>query len=323
VLGMMFAGNREFGPDFLEAGDRILDSLEPGSRFTWDLAHQDILGAESFYGPDKDTPYVFIFCGTEQYREGIRGKTNPAGSDGTVRLAACSLNTRKVTLDLSRQPRSGRVRIVEGPQLDTSVVPIRGLNHATIRQSPTPELVEMVAEALNVSNEDEFRRWRDDADRRTRTERERIEAWQQFVVHAVDERDRPIPDFAIRLATRRADGRLEDLPQFDLDVHPYRSDPSYRCFHVNLSELRKAQPNNLWVRVMAISGTELASYRGFGDDDAKDDREPGWTAEVNLYREPDDLGQSFFSPFSTTLIELRLDREPHPPVGPNRVCWFL
>jgi triacylglycerol esterase/lipase EstA (alpha/beta hydrolase family) len=44
TLGMIFGGNRELGPDFLETGERILDSLEPGSRFTWDLAHREILG---------------------------------------------------------------------------------------------------------------------------------------------------------------------------------------------------------------------------------------------------------------------------------------
>jgi pimeloyl-ACP methyl ester carboxylesterase len=322
LLGMLFSGNRERGPDFLEAGDRILDSLEPGSRFTWDLAHHDILGPESAYGPDATTPYVFTFCGTEQYTEGYRGKTNPKGSDGTVRLAACSLDTRKITLDLSREPRAGRVQIVEGPGLDTSLVPIAGLNHAAIRTSPTPELVDMVVGALSVSSEADFQRWREDADRRTRAERDRIEPWQQFVVHAVDEHDRPIPDFAVRLATRRADGRLEDLPQFDLDVHAYKSDQSFRCFHVNLRELLGEAPENLWVRVAATAGTPMVAYRGYQDDALEADSEPGSTAALNIYQHPGEWAR-FFTPFVTTLIELRLDREPSPPDAPSRLCWFL
>jgi hypothetical protein len=30
----------------------------------------------------------------------------------------------------------------------------------------------------------------------------------------------------------------------------------------------------------------------------------------------------FFSPYTTTLVELRLNREPMPLVGVNRVFWF-
>lgn len=43
VLGAIFKGSKNLGPDFLEAGDKILDGLELGSRFTWDLAHLDLL----------------------------------------------------------------------------------------------------------------------------------------------------------------------------------------------------------------------------------------------------------------------------------------
>ena len=70
-IGAIFKGNKVIGPDFLEAGDLILDGLELGSRFTWDLTHQDLLGPEPYYSKGPDTPYVFIFCGTESYG-GIR-----------------------------------------------------------------------------------------------------------------------------------------------------------------------------------------------------------------------------------------------------------
>lgn len=38
-LGAVFKGSRGLGPDFLEAGDYILDALELASPFTWNLAH--------------------------------------------------------------------------------------------------------------------------------------------------------------------------------------------------------------------------------------------------------------------------------------------
>jgi triacylglycerol esterase/lipase EstA (alpha/beta hydrolase family) len=55
-LGALVKGNREPGPDFLNAGDEVLDGLELGSRFTWDLAHLDLLGKAPYYSTGKETP---------------------------------------------------------------------------------------------------------------------------------------------------------------------------------------------------------------------------------------------------------------------------
>ncbi len=44
--------------------------------------------------------------------------------------------------------------------------------------------------------------------------------------------------------------------------------------------------------------------------------------EVNLSPLVDDEGVKFFYPFTTTLVELRLNREPLPVEGVNRICWF-
>jgi hypothetical protein len=35
-----------------------------------------------------------------------------------------------------------------------------------------------------------------------------------------------------------------------------------------------------------------------------------------------DTGIEFFYPFTTTLIELKLNREPLPLTDKNEVCWF-
>ena len=49
-IGALLRGRKAPGPDFLEAGDQVLDALELGSRFTWELAHDDLFGAESSFG---------------------------------------------------------------------------------------------------------------------------------------------------------------------------------------------------------------------------------------------------------------------------------
>src|SRR5215212_7023796 len=102
-LGALFKGGKDLGPDFLEAGDRILSGLELGSRFTWDLAHLDLVGPDTYYGPTKRTPYAFVFIGTSDYGWLKRAVTEP-GTDGTVRWSGCGLNCRKITVDLTRDP---------------------------------------------------------------------------------------------------------------------------------------------------------------------------------------------------------------------------
>jgi hypothetical protein len=95
----MVKGNKEPGPDFLNAGDEVLDGLELGSRFTRDLAHLDLLGRQPYYDKGPNTPYVCVFIGNTPYT-GISSVANDPGTDGTVRWSGCGLNTRKITIDL-------------------------------------------------------------------------------------------------------------------------------------------------------------------------------------------------------------------------------
>ncbi|MFL5502347.1 MAG: esterase/lipase family protein [Gemmatimonadaceae bacterium] len=329
-LGALFKGNRQVGPDFLEAGDRILDGLELGSRFTWDLAHLDLLADETFYGPTRRTPYVFVFCGNQGYG-GLRQLMDEPGSDGTVRWSGCPLNTRKIILDLTRNPaREGsqnRISVADWKNVDIPLISIDGKNHGTILTDPGDDLVDLVDTALQVSSEPTFTKWIDDATRRSQKARAKIDEWQQFVVRALDERGDPITDYNIQLF-RRGTGAPGDtgIHQFDLDVHTYKGDPSLRCFHVKLADLDYKKLPNLWVRVIASSGSSLVGYQGYGSEKLPDapalNREPKWDATLNISSLPADTGIKFFYPFTTTLIELRLNREPLPLTGKNEICWF-
>jgi pimeloyl-ACP methyl ester carboxylesterase len=48
-LGAIFKSNKQPGPDFLNAGNIVLDNLEPASVFTWEFAEDDILAGETRY----------------------------------------------------------------------------------------------------------------------------------------------------------------------------------------------------------------------------------------------------------------------------------
>jgi hypothetical protein len=77
---------------------------------------------------------------------------------------------------------------------------------------------------------------------------------------------------------------------------------------------------------MASSGSQLVGYQGYGSgagDEPSDPSDDGkWDAELDISSLVDDVGLRFFYPFTTTLVELRLNREPLPLSGVNQVCWF-
>jgi cytoskeletal protein CcmA (bactofilin family) len=115
-------GSKTPGPDFLNAGDEILDGLELGSSFTWYLALNDLVGPVPYYGKGPDTPYVSVFIGNQPY-EGLASVANDPGTDGTVRWAGCGLNTRKITIDLTRTPTAAdRATIGKSLQIKGEVI---------------------------------------------------------------------------------------------------------------------------------------------------------------------------------------------------------
>jgi pimeloyl-ACP methyl ester carboxylesterase len=328
-LGAIVKGNRQEGPDFLEAGDKILDALEIASPFTWDLAHKDMFCDPEFYGPDRSTPYVFVFCGTDMY-SGFRRFVSSPGTDGTVRIAGCGLNARKFRIDLSRAPeRSGRgderITISRNKTIDLPVWPIKGLTHGTIISDPTPELQDLVLKALRVERlsqqspgDDSYNSWFQTAKKVTDPARESIGQWQQFIVHAVDERGDPINDYQIELYSK-ATGDTLDL-QLDPDIYKY--DTSYRAYHVDVRDLVDMH-GQVYVKIMAKSGSALVDYHGTGGERMnRDDGEGVWDAIVEITVSTED-GQNFFQPLTTTLIELVLNRDPLP-FNSNRVklCYF-
>ena len=335
-LGSVITGNKILGPDFLEAGNLILDNLELGSRFTWDLAHLDLIGSaqnkpknEPYYGEDNKTPYVFIFCGNQGY-DGVKGLANTAGSDGTVRWAGCALNSRKLILDLTQDPSQNKDKPVEERgqpdehpenQIDIPLVVVDGHNHETIVKNPSKDLVDLVVAALKVSNRDSFSTWTAKAQAHMESLKnkkgDQWEEWQQFIIRVVDERLDPVTEWNVQFFMKDGDGKEFCLDeQSDLHVHTYARDKSLRCFHVNLSKLKVESLSELSMKLIVSSGTSLVAYYGCGSGKITVEGEPQesdgrWDAELKL----DHLLKAevkFFCPFTTTLIEIRLNREPMP-----------
>jgi hypothetical protein len=323
LLGRIFIGSKDpFGPDFLESGNLVLSNLELGSQFTWDLAHRDLID-KKLYGTGNDTPYVFVFDGTDDYGKlaEIFDRSDQEGSDGVVRWSGVALNTRKITLNLGVS--KGGVQISDFSNLlDIPMIPIAGVHHNQIMSVPPNGLVQLVLAALNVDSKAAFDNFHQnivansDVVKQGRA-KQQGQNWQQFVVRARDNHGGPIIDYSIEIVARAPDGTETSISEFEKDVHPYAADNSFRCFHVKLDELKgKIEGKRLIARVIAKSGTELVGYQGYGSNMTEGATPDFGPVDLDISDFDGSKPGSFslFYPFTTTLIEIVLNREPIPPV---------
>jgi len=222
-----------------ETGEEMLHALELSSPFLWDLAEADLFanpGAPSrkpFYGPDLIRPFVIV--GTHPYDSTITKITNEDGSDGTVRVAAASLNAWGRTVDFSGGDEFLlEPKVTEWPKrggkenvFPLAVLPDR--DHGSVTRpdddgySKVPEvrrrLGELIRQALSTDSADDYRkavddwkavsmetrrlagegpdaqRQRDGLFRRRDTPREYFHEYYQVFVRAEDEFGVEVPDY--------------------------------------------------------------------------------------------------------------------------------
>ncbi len=226
-------------------------------------------------------------------------------------------------IDLTKEKNeTGRISFANWSNIDIPLIPVKQLDHGSIMGKPSDELVDMVYKALQVDNVQALIQWYVDANNHTSKYQGSLEQWQQFVIKASDERGDPISDYYVQIQGTRKDDNTEELYDFDINVHTYGSDPSLRNFHVNLSDLKPESLKNLSLKVIASSGSPLVTYHGFAGGTETNDNTGKWHATLDLTSLLGDKTVKLFYPFTTTLIELRINREPLPLIGTNKVCWF-
>ncbi len=355
-LGALLKGNRQPGPDFLNAGDQVLSALELGSQFTWDLAHLDLLVVtQPYYDDSNNTPYVCVFIGNQPY-DGLDSVANDPGTDGTVRWSGCALNTRKVTLDLTRTPTGDdgkqrpRVSISQWAdnRLDVPLLAVEGRNHATLVSNPEPGMVDRVVSFLHIEAADGHRTWLEEARQHSEPAQQKMllnpgacatglgedveryfahlfhpepvmEGWQQFVVRAVDERGDGISDYVIEILTLAEDGSWRTFQQMYAAVHAFRDDTSYRCFHIHLPPGISTDSPRIRARIHASTGTDLVTYQGYGDVGGTEPKPLASDASpIEI-----EITEILFHPFTTTLIEIVLNREPLPLNQIGKILYWL
>lgn len=354
-LGALVKGHRSFGPDFLNAGDRVLEGLELGSAFTWELSHADLLADPPFYDKGENTPFVTVFIGNHPY-EGVSSLANDPGTDGTVRWSGCSLNTRKITINLTRDPLGADGKPVDrcsispwaDARLDIPMIAVEGRNHSTLISDPDDRMLDLVVAFLRLGEPgaESHDAWLARAQQYGAAARAKMlpdsaagiegdvdkifgkdifghetDGWQQFVVHAIDERGDGISDYMIEVLRQALDGTWSKFEEMSTDVHAYGPDSSFRCFHVRLPQGAAAGKIPLRVLINASTGTELMAYQGYA---GVEQQQLGATAEpVELDVDLGPGNGSLFHPFTTTLIEIVLNREPLPFNSQSRILQWI
>lgn len=331
-LGAMLKGNRELGPDFLEAGNQILCDLELGSAFLWDLAHSDLLG-QGAHLRRIDGTLVAIFCGDQPYA-GIRRAINPIESDGTVRIAGSSLRARKAYLDLTapgnrRRRARGRFFLEDLPSSIPPPIPAEGLNHGTILSAPTEELIADVVAVLRARTHAELTKHFESHRERSAnwTHPSCGGRWMQLVVRAIDDRGSPIYDFHFEIAVVSNDGSEHVLQEPEMELHRNTVDSSVLVLHFDcdwIMRLSSVTGGRLVFRVTASSGTRRIGYLGYGSEKIATttrswDDAGKWDAVIDVHQLADSGALKFFEPLTTTLLEVRLDRQPLPLGSANEV----
>lgn len=283
-LGRLVKGRWKIG-DFLEVGRRLLDGLELASPYQWELAHRDLFyPSKTFYQGERIQ--LTILTGIEDYT-GIRGWVNKPGTDGTVVIAGCSVDSVKLSLDFS-DPGSPFSWQKTKTANDYAFGVLEGLDHGTITsefEKDEAEIIELTTEALKISSPDEFSRYRDRVKEITDTtyfnnagrSRNKYSRYQQFIIRAVDDHGVGIRDYTIEFyiyRSAKAEYRLvgkeryfnqaeqvlsEEFHRvFTKEFHTHSKDSSYRRLLVNMADM-----NELITKAEMLLGPFVLSMRIF------------------------------------------------------------
>ena len=365
MLGALVKGNRTFGPDFLNAGNQVLDGLELGSRYTWELTHKDLLTPHPLFDNSPESPYVAIFIGNVPY-SGIAAVSNKPGSDGTVRWAGCALDTQKVTVDLRHMPKlldfdgntindengnPARYWITPWVQgrLGAPMIAVDQQNHDLIIRIPQDEVVSRVVKFLGIKDAAGYQAWEDDAVAFGKANQAKMDAdstvastqwggagWQQLVVHMVDDHGDGVTDYNLQFYIGNSLAQSDDpaFPPIPLIADTYSGDASYRCFYLRLSpemltmNTGDGTETKMWMEIIASSGSDMLEYEaylGHADDPQRMAvvHNGGSAVKFDITYLAQPGVSSLLFPYTTTLLEIRVEREPLPLKTVSKLFNFM
>jgi hypothetical protein len=222
-------------------------------------------------------------------------------------------------------------------------------NHDLIVREPQQDVVDRVVKFLGIQDQAGYQTWEDGAVAFGKANQAKMDAdsavagtpwggagWQQLVVHMVDDHLDGVTDYNLQFYLGD-DLSQSDDPEFapiPLIVDTYSGDASYRCFYLRLSPemLTMNTPGGavkkMWIEIIASSGSDMLEYEaylGHADDPQRLAVVHGAGNAVKLdityLAQPGD--HSLLYPYTTTLLEIRVEREPLPLKTVSKLFNFL
>lgn len=256
-----FFNSRSHKGDFLESGAAVLQGLEPASPFQWELSWNfDLHGAHSYFSdarPEHQRCYPFVLAAGEAY-DGLQAKLIKQramlGTDGTVRIAGTSLNSRACSLDFCKT----------GPALQwwtndrfarMPFAVFSGVNHGSIIDPDGPGFADDTGPggvAARVIGEPttpaRYQQWAAEFEALTATHHARLPAerqalFQQFFFRVRDDADLEVDDFFVDFHVAGPSGAPDAAltllfdEQFETQVHVHSKAKSHRVFWMNCGQL--------------------------------------------------------------------------------------
>jgi len=222
-----FFNSHSRGEDFLESGKAVLEGLEPASPLQWRLSMIDLHSERSYFsvkrGPDQRC-YPVVLAASTGYG-GVQAKLikerEKPGTDGTVRIAGTSLNTRHCTIDF----RESEAVLTWWPEVKFGEIPFAvfaGFNHGSIIDPGAAGFLDplgpgswAVAALKQVKDEASYQRAAERARELTEQNYLRMDPkdqgrYQQFFFRVRDDVDLDVNDFYVDFHVVKADGSVHD-----------------------------------------------------------------------------------------------------------------
>jgi hypothetical protein len=241
----------------------VLRGLEPASPFQWELSfNYDLHGESSYFSdkrPESQRCYPYVFAAGEAYG-GVEAKLVKQramlGTDGTVRIAGTSLNTRGCSLDF----RSAGPILLWWQSTKFQHIPFAvfaGFNHGSIVNPAAPGFMEpdgpggMALAILKgkktttLAEYQEMARTFDEVSERNyaRMPQERRTRYQQFFFRVRDDVDQLVEDYFIDFYVLGKDNKpheqltLKFDEDFQSQITTHSTTKSHRVVMMNCSKL--------------------------------------------------------------------------------------
>lgn len=261
-----------------ETGDRVLEQLELGCDFQWDLADDLLTGA---WSKASSRPFTFsVIGGSFENRGMIARKILPAsmeyGSDGTVRVAAGNLNLSRYRFGINTNGSASFKQTGSFEESSFLVLPDKwhsgkkGIMRS-IKPSDTVSKhtgLAAIAECLSVSTKAQYRAIKSKHEKATQTKFTKKEGKRtktnkvcsQLVLKMMDDVGHPVHDYRVEILFIPDDaGKNEEPSDIVTHLHKNKINPCYVTLLLNRH--RMVDTASYGVRVIAATGTNIVRHK--------------------------------------------------------------